>query len=175
MTSPKCTASQQGRWDHPASLPIGEASCSFQDSASLGNHKDSGASVQGAGVSGLAEHLLYRWGAPPRSCMTGPRMWVSRSRSLLQHCLNSGLSEVRSRPRGHYRCTPGWFSFMSPGQPPPQGYTHTHTCPADAVEVVPGCALTAETSRGVHTQVPRPTGLRGGRALVHILQKRKTH
>ena len=63
VTGPKCTASQQERWDHPASLPTGEALRSFQDSDSLGNHKDSGASVQGAGVSGLAEHLFYSWGS----------------------------------------------------------------------------------------------------------------
>lgn len=43
-----------------------------------------------------------------------------------------------------------------------------HTRPADAVEIVASLALTAETSRGVHTEVARPTGLRGRRTLIHI-------
>jgi len=43
-----------------------------------------------------------------------------------------------------------------------------HTRPADAVEIVSSLALATETSGGVHTQVPRPTGLRGCRTLVHI-------
>lgn len=36
-----------------------------------------------------------------------------------------------------------------------------HTRLADAVEMVTSLAFTAETSRGVHTEVPRPTGLGG--------------
>lgn len=43
-----------------------------------------------------------------------------------------------------------------------------HTCPADAIEIVTSLALAAEAPRGVHTEVPRPAGLRGRRALVHI-------
>lgn len=43
-----------------------------------------------------------------------------------------------------------------------------HACPADAVEVVAGLALTAEAAGGVHTAVPLATGLGGRRALVHV-------
>ena len=78
-----------------------------------------------------------------------------------------GLSEVRRRLWPRQGAT--W-----PGPPPGlQGYPRTHARPADAVEIVSGFALTAETSRRVDTQVPRPTGLRGRRALIHILQKRR--
>lgn len=43
-----------------------------------------------------------------------------------------------------------------------------HARPADAIEIVSSLALTTETSRGVHTQVPWPTRLRGCRTLIHI-------
>lgn len=70
----------------------------------------------------------------------------------------------------------GWVSLVPPSRVP-QGlgpYPRTHTRLADAVELVASLALTAETSGGVHTVVPWPTGLGGRRALIHIWQKRKT-
>lgn len=57
----------------------------------------------------------------------------------------------------------GWFSLVPSGRVP-QGlgsYPRTHTCLADAIKMVTILAFTAETSRGVHTEVPRPTGLGG--------------
>lgn len=107
------------------------------------------------------------------SSRVGTRTGVSRLGFLLWDCLHLGFSEVRSRPRS-FQGAPGWvlLEVIWPG--PLQGHPRTHTRSADAVEVVAGLALAAETSRGVHTEMPRPTGLRGRQALIHILQKRKT-
>ena len=73
--------------------------------------------------------------------------------------------------------TPGDYGldlFGPPGQAPQSlwGPPHTHTCPADAVEIVTRLAFAAETPRGVHTVVARAAGLGGWRALVHIWRKR---
>lgn len=48
----------------------------------------------------------------------------------------------------------------------PPALVDVHTCPADAVEVVPGFALTAETSRSSH-RCPGPQGSEG-ESTVHI-------
>lgn len=98
-----------------------------------------------------------------------------------------------SGPEGSHGMGPGWppkvrscseewnmgdkglvlFGATWSGPQEPTETPRTHTCPADAIEIVTSLALAAEASRGVHTQVPRPTGLRGWRTLIHILQKRK--
>lgn len=57
------------------------------------------------------------------------------------------------------RCVLALVATQAPRVAP--ALVDVHTRPADAVEVVAGLALTAETSKRVHTHVPWPTGLSG--------------
>lgn len=95
-----------------------------------------------------------------------PQDWPARIRgSLPTGVFSLGLSALGiCRGEEQASVTAKDPRQVSPGHHPAgplSRWPRTHTRPADAVEVVAGLALTAETSKRVHTHVPWPTGLSG--------------